>query len=110
MEVSEVVLENLVFGGWMSLSQIKTRHPARLLLRIAWLWEVEMLAGRYPHSSYHSLIYINQIKHVLCFLRSSTKIKWKAATALHSVTRPQCLLFACSCQFFITNMQVQGHV
>lgn len=40
MEVSEVVLENLMFGGWMSLSQIKMFHPARLLLRLAWLWGV----------------------------------------------------------------------
>lgn len=97
MEVSEVVLENLMFGGWMSLSQIKMLHPARLLPRLAWLWGVEILAGQYLHFSYHGLIYINQIKHVLCCLHSPTEIKWKAATALLSMTRPQCLLFACSC-------------
>lgn len=60
-------------------------------------------------SYYHSLIDINQIKHVLCCLCSPTKVKWKAATALLSVTGPQCLLLACYCQCFVTNIQVQGH-
>lgn len=93
----EVVLENLVFGEWMSLSQIKMLHPTRLLPGLAWLWGVEILAGQYLHSSYHNFIYINQIKCVLCSLHSLTKIKWKAATLLSMKRRPQCLLFTCSC-------------
>lgn len=60
MEVFEVVLENLMFGGWMSLSQIEMFNPARVL-RLARLWEVKILAGQYLHSSCHSLIYINLI-------------------------------------------------
>jgi len=47
MEVSEVVLENVMFGGWRSLSQIKILHPARILLKLAWLWDVEIFAGWY---------------------------------------------------------------
>lgn len=49
-----------MFGGWMSLSQIEMLNPARLL-RLARLWEVEILAGQYLHSSCRSLIYINLI-------------------------------------------------
>lgn len=71
----------------MSLGQIKILHPAGLLLRLTWLWGVEIIAGQYCCSSYHSLIYINQIK---CVLRCPTKTIWKAATALLS-TRGQCL-------------------
>lgn len=81
-----------------------------LLSRLEWLWGVEIIAGQYLRSSYHSLIYINQIKHVLCCLHCPTKIKWKAAAALLSTTRPRCLLFAGSCQSFISSVQVQGHI
>lgn len=101
-----------MFGGWMSLRQIKMLHSTRLLLRLAQLREADILVRAVLSFFLSQIIYVNQIKHVLCCMYSSTEMKWKAAIALLSMARPQCLLFVCSClciyTCFVINMQVQG--